>query len=64
MYSVLKPYHKAGKKLIKGQKKAAKPRSEKTTLKDAVFMVIPEAKEGVSSNGSLPYSARRLLYRV
>ena len=39
-------------------------RPEKISLRDAVFEVLPEAVEIVSSCGKYPYSARNLYYQV
>jgi hypothetical protein len=39
-------------------------RPEKISLRDAVFEVLPEAVEIVSSGGKYPFSARNLYYQV
>lgn len=39
-------------------------RPEKISLRDAVFEVLPEAVEIVSSSGKYPFSARNLYYQV
>ena len=39
-------------------------RPEKISLRDAVFEVLPEAVEIVSSGGKYPFSARNLFYQV
>src|SRR4051794_38586947 len=68
MFSVLKPYYKEGKRRVKGQRRRERPKpkskEDTVTLKDAVFEVMPRAVEGVSGVSPLPYSARRLYYRV
>ena len=68
IFKVVEPYYKEGKARVKGE---AKPRRKKTPsgekpmpVNAASFLVIPEAVEHVSNGGTLPYSARRLFYRV
>ena len=48
------------------QRREHKPRRrpEKISLRDAVFEVLPEAVEIVSSGGKYPFSARNLYYQV
>jgi hypothetical protein len=71
MFSKLKPYHKEGKRRVKGQRsqeraeeKEERAELDKVSFKDAIYAVIEEAIVDASSGGAYPFSARDLFYSV
>jgi len=65
--SVTKELHKQKKRRERDSRAAARyrpSRSYRTTLKDAVFYVLPAAMAAASGDGAYPVSARTLFYQV
>jgi len=68
MFKVLRPYYEEGKRrareAARGEKAEKKKKDTGMDLVEAVFKVIPAAREHASSGGNLAFGQRRFYYAV